>query len=186
MSERLSNESKELHHKPHVESTSYHEAEQQNKEHEERKKSLESLESIRKKVEQQATTRESAKIEKNTDEPSATPRLITKHIKMERYKSTLSHVRRSLSPAQRIMSKLIHQPTIETISEVGAKTVARPSGLLGGSLVALMGSLSVIIVAKRIGFEVPNSIFWVLFLTGFLAGIVIEVFIKYFKKTKKS
>lgn len=78
----------------------------------------------------------------------------------------------------------MHQPAIERISEVGAKTVARPSGILGGALIALLGSGIAIYVARHVGFEIPNSIFAALFIVGFLIGISLELIVSLIKNLR--
>ena len=80
------------------------------------------------------------------------------------------------------MSKFIHQKIIESVSEVGAKTIARPSGIIGGGLLALVGSLLVLVVARKVGFEVPYSLFAVLFIIGFVLGLIVEFTRNIFKK----
>jgi hypothetical protein len=187
MSEHISDNSKETFN--HIGETAA--VPETNRQHTEKKETpqhrLESLETIRKKVEQQASPQEASPFEKQAERPTtSTIRSITKRLKTERYKTTLQQVRRHLPPVQRLTSKLIHQPAIEAISEVGSKTVARPSGLLGGGLIALVGSLSVILVAKHIGFAVPHSIFWVLFLIGFFLGLVIEFIARHLRGRRAS
>ena len=100
---------------------------------------------------------------------------VTKKIKAVTYKKTLTETRKSLSKPQKILSKIIHQPIVESVSEVGAKTIARPSGLLSGGVVGFFGSTLLIFFAKDIGFELPSSAFMVLFLAGFIFGIALEL-----------
>lgn len=106
---------------------------------------------------------------------------ITKKIKAEQYKQTIKQVQQRLPKAERTFSTFVHRPSIEAISEVGAKTVARPSGILGGALFALIGSTTVLLVARRVGFEVPNSIFAILFICGFMGGLVAEVALRFLR-----
>jgi hypothetical protein len=110
---------------------------------------------------------------------------LTKKIKQRKYEETLQTTRTQLKPREQRFSKFIHQPTIETISEVGA-AVTRPSGIIGGSLAALIVGLGVLIIAKRIGFEVPGSLFAVLFLIGFVVGICIEFLTSFFRKKQSN
>lgn len=135
----------------------------------------EALESIRHTIEEQATSIETIIVDDQTSQAAHITRYITKHIKDSRYQETLQAVRHHLTPTQKVFSRFIHQPTIETASEIGSKTIARPSGLLGGSLLSLLGSLTIVIIARRVGFSVPNSMFAILFIIGFGLGIVIEL-----------
>jgi hypothetical protein len=86
----------------------------------------------------------------------------------------MRYVRRHLTKRERKFSSFVHAPTVEKVSEVGAKTIARPSGLLGGGLVALIGSVGTLYIARKYGFEVPNSLFMALFVVGFVVGVVAE------------
>lgn len=147
--------------------------------------SSESIEAIRRTVEQQAISTEAPLFEKQAEQSNSAPQYTTKQIKNDRYRSTLVHVRKHLSPAQKTFSKIVHQPFIETASEIGAKTIGRPSGILSGGLIALFGSLSIMIIARRVGFEVPSSIFAIFFVGGFLIGIIIETVYHRLKKLGK-
>lgn len=109
---------------------------------------------------------------------TASHHYITKKIKSEHYKETMRNVQNNLPKRQQTFSKIIHQPVVEQMSEIGSKTVARPSGIIGGALLALCGSIIIMTIAKHIGFELPNSIFAILFMIGFVVGLVIELLIR--------
>lgn len=109
---------------------------------------------------------------------------ITKKIKKEQYQNTLKQVRGQLPKSQQKFSSFVHQPAVERISEVSAKTIARPSGILGGASFALLGSFIVLSIAHHIGFEVPNTIFIALFILGFAAGIISEVLISFISRLR--
>ena len=106
------------------------------------------------------------------------PLYIDKTVKKLRMKQSLSQVRRELSPAERALSKVIHQPTIRAVSEVGSKTVTRPSGLLGGGVLAFLGSSSYLYMAKHIGFRYNYLVFTLLFVGGFVLGLVLELIVR--------
>lgn len=150
-------------------------AEQEAKSVEAKHNTAKALETIRHNIEQQAISKEKSATEKETA-PTAVH--ITKELKEIKFNETMHYVRRRLTPTQRKLSTFIHIPSVEKVSEVGAKTVARPSGLMGGGIVALSGSLAVLYIARHIGFEVPNSLFMVLFVAGFLVGIIAELLYK--------
>lgn len=99
---------------------------------------------------------------------------VTKHIKQDAYKQTLARTRKKLTKSDKTFSKIVHQKNIESISEVAANTVANPSGILGGGIVAFFGSSIVLFISRKIGFEVPPSIFIALFIVGFIVGFIIE------------
>jgi len=99
---------------------------------------------------------------------------VQKELKDEAYANTMRRVRGQLKPADRMASKWLHNSKVEAISVVAAQTVARPSGLLGGGLVALLGSSIVLFMASRYGFSYNFSLFLVLFVVGFAVGTIVE------------
>lgn len=100
---------------------------------------------------------------------------ITKATKKAAYKKTIRRVQHQLPKRERAFSKVIHQPVIEKVSEVGAKTVARPSGVLAGGVCALLGSTFVFYMAKHYGFKYNFFVFILLLVIGFAVGLVIEL-----------
>jgi hypothetical protein len=127
--------------------------------------------------------------ETNEDVGQPTHHYITKKIKATKFKETMSVVQSQLKPVNRRLSRIIHQTAVETISEVGSKTIARPSGIIGGGIISLVGSSLAIIVAKKIGFEIPHSLFLILFVCGFILGLFVEYIIrlicKFLQKRKR-
>lgn len=89
----------------------------------------------------------------------------------------LQQIRRRLSAPQRALSSLIHQPAIRTASEAAGKTVSRPSGLLGGGLVAFLGSAGYLYSAQHLGFRYNYLVFILLFAGGFVVGLVLELLV---------
>jgi hypothetical protein len=94
--------------------------------------------------------------------------------KITSYKQTLGRVRKHLSPAEKTLSKIVHQPLVEQASEIGSKTIARPSGILVGSVLSFGLSTTAYILTKRYGYDLPNSIFGLCFVGGFMIGIIGE------------
>lgn len=103
---------------------------------------------------------------------------IQKDLKNTAYRKTLSRVQDQLSTPQRAFSKVIHQPVVEQLSNVGSRTIARPSGVMGGGLFALLGGGLVLYFSKRYGFEYNYLLFAMLFAAGFAAGLAIELTLK--------
>ncbi len=105
------------------------------------------------------------------------PQHINRELKRITLQRELQSVRRKLPAAQRLLSKVIHQPAIRAVSETAGKTVSRPSGLLGGGLVAFLGTSAYLYLAKHLGFEYEYSVFLVLFVGGFVVGLVLELLV---------
>ena len=105
-------------------------------------------------------------------------------LKKDSYKNLLAQTRSRLPAASRQFSKVIHQKQIETISNVGAQTVARPSGLLGGGVGALLGSLTLLYYSKHYGFTYNYAFFFIMFGAGFGVGLLFEVLVRLVRRRK--
>jgi len=103
------------------------------------------------------------------------------HVNRELKSITLSReltaIRRRLSAPQKALSKVIHQPVISAVSEPLGKTVSRPSGLLGGGLVAFIGTSAYLYLAKSAGMRYNYFIFLGLFAGGFVVGLLLELLV---------
>jgi hypothetical protein len=97
-----------------------------------------------------------------------------KDIKTQAYNQVLRKARSHLKPAERKFSKVIHQPVVETVSELSGKTLARPSAILGGGITAFIGSGTILYMSKHYGFEYNFFIYILFLLVGFGVGIVLE------------
>lgn len=106
------------------------------------------------------------------------PAMVQKELKADAFNRTLIKVRRQLNPVDRVFSKLVHQPVIDAVSEFSGKTIARPSGLLGGGLFALIGSSLLLYISKHYGFEYNFTVFLIMFAGGFAAGLFAELAMK--------
>lgn len=89
----------------------------------------------------------------------------------------LAAIRRRESAPQRALSKIIHQPVIRAVSEPLGKTVSRPSGLLGGGLVAFIGTSAYLYIAQKNGQRYQYTVFLVLFAGGFIIGLLLELLV---------
>lgn len=107
--------------------------------------------------------------------PANHPMQINRELKSITLKRELNQVQRKLPARKRALSKVIHQPTVRAISESAGKTVSRPSGLLGGGLVAFLGTSSYLYLAKHLGFEYNSFVFLALFAGGFVFGLALEL-----------
>lgn len=107
--------------------------------------------------------------EKSQKEP------VTRGHKKITYRATMKRVESKLPKYQRTFSKIINNDTVDAVSAVTAKTVARPSGILGGSLAAFLGLALVTFYANRLGFDVSPAFFIVLLFIGWFAGLLTEL-----------
>ncbi len=141
-------------------------------EHEQHKQH-EKLEHAKKEVEHHAKSKEAVKVESGTHR-NEQPLYVNHELKSIALQRTLARVRRHLSSPDRLLSKVVHQPAVQAVSEAGAKTIARPSGLLLGGFTALFGSGLALYLAKHYGFRYNYLLILVLFVIGFAAGLILE------------
>lgn len=111
---------------------------------------------------------------------------ITRHMRDHAFINIMQEIQQNLPKKQIIFSKFIHASAVEVTSDVLAKTIARPSGVIGGSGLAIALGLAVILLAHNIGFEVPNSLLPILFCIGFVLGILGELLVKTFRRRRVS
>ncbi|PIZ62285.1 hypothetical protein COY17_02725 [Candidatus Saccharibacteria bacterium CG_4_10_14_0_2_um_filter_52_9] len=117
-------------------------------------------------------------LEAATNTPrTAQPQYIDRELKTITLRRELQTIRRKLPLPQKALSKVIHQPVIRVASEAAGKTVSRPSGLLGGGLVAFMGTSSYLYLAKHMGFRYNYVVFLLLFTAGFIVGLALELLV---------
>lgn len=102
------------------------------------------------------------------------PMHVDKSLRTITLRRELMLIRRQLSLPARTLSKVIHQPVIRAVSEGASKTVSRPSGLLGGGLVALFGTSGYLYLAHHMGFSYNYGVFGLLFIGGFVFGLLLE------------
>jgi hypothetical protein len=164
----------------HERATRHHEAKAENTAHEHQ----ENLEQILSKIEETAKTAQEAAHHQQAAETAKkpNPRFVGKELKGNNLKSSLRRVRKDLKPYQRPFSRLIHNRAVEKASEVGAKTIARPDGLLVGGVVSLLMSLGVLFVCRYYGYEYNYLIGLLSFPAGFILGIVGESLLKPLKR----
>lgn len=103
------------------------------------------------------------------------PVLVSKQLKQMAFSRALTRTRKHLSAPSKALSKFVHNPAIDKVSEVSSKTVARPSALLSASAFSFIGSLILLLAVKKYGFEYNFFAFILLFVMGYIAGLFIEL-----------
>lgn len=162
---------------PEVSSTPEHSEKPKTKEAEsttpERDYLAESLNSIRNTVENQAVSTKETPVAK-TEQSNNQPMSLQRELKADAYKHTLEKARTRLSKPAQTFSKIAHQPTIDTVSTVVAKTIARQSGMFVGGLTTLIGSSILLYMTKHFGFTYNYAVFILCFVGGYIVGITLE------------
>lgn len=98
----------------------------------------------------------------------------TRAEKNKSFNTTMHHVRKDLSTPERTLSKIIHQPTIERVSDIAGKTVARPSGIIGAGIATCIGLSLIFGIAKYAGFPLSGSEMPLLIVIGMAIGLFAE------------
>lgn len=144
----------------------------------------EKLEDIRSTAEREAASSEETIQEKLKAESSESDQslYVNRELKDMAYARTLKRARSRLPAPARAFSKVVHQPVVEAVSEVAGKTVARPSGVLAGGIVAFIGSSGFLWISKHYGYEYNFLLFALLFVGGFFIGLLIELLIRLVRK----
>ena len=111
-----------------------------------------------------------------SDKP-AQPLNVNRELKAITLRRELNHIRQKLPAGDRALSKVIHQPVVRVVSEAAGKTISRPSGMLGGGLVALIGTSAYLWIANSSGIAYNYFVFLALFFGGFAVGLVLEAIV---------
>ncbi len=137
----------------------------------------ERIDEIRHTATEQAKQASDVRLDEPTDHD--TPQhYVTAELKDMAYQRAITRVRRQLSPVARNFSKVIHQPAVDALSEATAKTIGRPSGILGGGILALAGTTIYYYIAKHYGYEYNFGIFLLLLAAGFAVGWLAEFLVR--------
>lgn len=137
-----------------------------------------SIENLQAKVEHEAISAHETTIGEHEQPKPDSPIGLQRELKSDAYKRTLQKIRKDLPKSDRVLSRMIHQPQVETISNIGSKTLARPSGIIGGGLVSLIGSSTLLYMAKYYGFRYNFFVFFLLFIGGFAVGTLLELVLR--------
>lgn len=132
------------------------------------------IESIKRSVETQAISGKEHNVGDKNTEGASQEFGQTQQLKKDGYKRSLKMIQSNLNLPDRTLSRIVHQPAVERVSNGLAKTVARPSAFLGGSMGALIGSAGLLYISKHNGFTYNYAVFLLLFVGGFFAGALVE------------
>lgn len=144
----------------------------------------ENIARIQKQVEAQSISREQIAPSAESETTALGAASVGRDLKDLTFNRTLVRVRKHLKAPDKILSKLIHNPFIDKASEATSRTVARPSGFLGGGIMALIGTSILLYLTKKYGYEFNYLAFLLLFATGFMVGLLLEIIVKLLRKKR--
>lgn len=144
----------------------------------ERHQSSSSVESLQHSAEAQAISGAEITVGERQENTPSQSYGLQKELKDQAYKKTLQKAQSHLGASERAFSRILHKPVVHSVSQVASQTVGRPSGVLGGSLFALLGSAVLLYVTKYYGFVYNYTAFLLLFLGGFIIGLLLELIVR--------
>jgi hypothetical protein len=143
------------------------------------------VEKLQAAVEQKAVSGQEVTIGER-EQPQGHQYGVHKELKTDAYQRSLKRIRSRLSAPERAFSRMVHQPAVEAVSNALARTVARPSGVLGAGIFALVGSSLLLYIARTYGFTYNYFAFFALLAAGYLLGLFIELIGIMLRRKKKS
>lgn len=109
----------------------------------------------------------------DTDGP-ALPRAASKKERDYAFKSTMKRVQSEMSPAEKTFSKVIHNKTVERVSDTVGSTVARPNAILAGSFSAFLLVSVVYVIARSMGYRLSGFETIFTFALGWSLGLIFD------------
>ncbi len=120
--------------------------------------------------------------EQRQDNPSTTT--VTRELTAMTYRRALTRLQKRESITDRTLSKFVHNGFVFASSEALGKTLARPSGFIGGGFVALIGSIVFLSFARHYGFRYNFLFFVAFFMSGLLLGLALEVVVRLIQRRR--
>lgn len=120
--------------------------------------------------------REAGGAEKRRGNSDGAPSLThaTKRQREDSYAATMRQIRSEMSAPSRTFSKVIHNKTVERVSDTVASTAARPNAVLAGSVAATFLTLFVFLVAKQYGYRLSGFETIGTFFVGWALGLIYD------------
>jgi len=100
------------------------------------------------------------------------------------YKNELKKIQKDLPSVQKVFSKVIHNSSVEKISETSQNTIFRPSALIAGSITGLTLGIVVYVIAIINNYGLGNLEIFAFAILGALIGLVIEYIAKSLRHRK--
>lgn len=101
-----------------------------------------------------------------------------KELHDDSYKQVLRFINGHLGARMAVLQRYMHNRVSDKLTNFVTQTAGRPSGVLGGGVVAGIGSVAAWYLASRYGFHYPPMSLTFFYVVGFMFGLFIEVCIK--------
>jgi len=122
----------------------------------------------------QSIEKQPAPIEHQPSPAERRGRPIGKRERDASFNATMQEVQNHMSPASRTFSKVIHNKTVEKVSDVASSTIARPNAILSGAILAFALTLGVYLVAKNMGYVLSGFETIGAFAIGWMLGVAYD------------
>ena len=99
---------------------------------------------------------------------------ISKYEKEASFGATMKEVRSQMSAPSRTFSKVIHNKTVEKVSDGVGATIARSNAILSGAIFAFVLTLGVYLLAKNLGYPLSGFETIAAFALGWALGIAYD------------
>jgi hypothetical protein len=134
------------------------------------------VEHHRAKVEQHAitTSEHASRVAEHHPVQNKHPLLASLELKTAAWNRVMTRTRKKLSLPDKVFSRVIHNNAIDATSEFVGKTVARPSGVLFGAVLAFIGTSGLLWATKHYGYEYNYLAVMLLFAGGMVLGLGLE------------
>lgn len=90
------------------------------------------------------------------------------------FNATMHEVQSSMPTSSRVFSKVIHNKTVERVSEVTGSTIARPNAILSGAIMAFALTLALYLIAKDLGYVLSGFETIGAFILGWVLGLTYD------------
>jgi hypothetical protein len=91
-----------------------------------------------------------------------------------------------MDPTAKAFSKWIHNEAVDAISDMSAKTIFRPSGLLIGGAFVFVASFYYYYLSRNNSFRYNFTAVLATFAIGFVIGLFVEAIYRVFSKKRRS
>lgn len=120
--------------------------------------------------------RESGGAEKRRAHSDVTPALghASKRQRKDSYQATMKQIQSEMTTSSRTFSKVIHNKSVERLSDAVGASVARPNAVLAGSIMATFLTLFVFMVAKQYGYRLSGFETIGTFILGWSLGLIYD------------
>ena len=118
----------------------------------------------------------------NHEKPSKAREDYSPAARKQTYRLTMQRLQNRMPAAERQFSRFIHVPAVERLSEATNNTIARPSGVLGSGVLAVLGMGLLYWLSRRSGFELSGNELLIFILAGWLLGLLAEFGVRLFRR----